>query len=144
MSNGFEFFEGARTENQEPRITLRRSGQMLLTEAAVALLGEDVSHVQIGFNPKTRAVGIRPAGEGAKGRYRLRQQKSNSSRLVDGKRFFAHLGVTLEKARSFDAETLGEGIVGFTLPEAVAPGQGETETRDETRKARRGKARAAA
>jgi hypothetical protein len=89
---------------------------MVLTPAAVELMGEDVTQVQIGFNAETRAVGIRPAEEGAKGKYRLRPQNGSEKRLVDGKRFFAHLGVSIDKATSFDVEDFGEGIIGFYLP----------------------------
>lgn len=124
MSTSFEFFEGARTESKAPQITVRKSGQMVLTGAAVALLGEGVSHVQVGYDPKARAVGIRPAPEDGRGRYRLRPQ-TNGSSLVDGRRFFAHHGVTLEKAQTFDAETFGEGLVGFRFNEAEEGQEGE-------------------
>ena len=124
MSTSFEFFEGARTESKAPQITVRKSGQMVLTGAAVALLGEGVSHVQVGFDPKARAVGIRPAPEDGRGRYRLRPQ-TNGSSLVDGRRFFAHHGVTLEKAQTFDAETFGEGLVGLRFKEAEEGQEGE-------------------
>ena len=80
---------------------------MVLTPAAVALMGEEVTQVQIGFNAETRAVGIRAADEGAKGKYRLRPQNGSDKRLVDGKRFFAHVGVPIEKATSFDVEDFG-------------------------------------
>ena len=123
----FEFFEGARTDNRAPKITVRRSGQVSLTGAAVALLGEGVTTVQLGFDPVTKAVGIRPAPEGSRGRYKLRQQ-ANRSGLVDGRRFFAHHGLSLGEARSFDAEAFGQGIVGFrfTEPGAAVPAEVET------------------
>jgi len=99
MTTGFEFFEGAATvSTTAPRITVRRTGQLVLTQAAVAMLGEGVSHVQIGYNEKTKAVGIRSVAEDAKGRYRLRSQPNGVSYLVDGKRFFAHYGLSLGKA----------------------------------------------
>ena len=64
-------------------------------------------------NEKTKAVGIRSVPEDAKGRYRLRSQPNGVSYLVDGKRFFAHHGVTLEKAQGFAVEDFGGGVVGF-------------------------------
>ena len=117
----FEFFEGARTDNRAPKITVRRSGQVSLTGAAVALLGEGVTAVQIGYDPVTKAVGIRQAPEGAKGRYKLRRQGTRAG-LVDGRRFFSHYGLSLDTARTFDAENFGQGIVGFRFngPAAVA------------------------
>ena len=118
-SNGFDFFEGARTETKAPQITVRRSGQMVLTSAAVALLGDGVTHVQFGFDPKTGAVALRAATEETKGHYRLRAQ-ANGSSLVDGRRFLGHHGLKLEKAQRFSAEAFGDGMVGFHLPEAVA------------------------
>jgi hypothetical protein len=111
-SNGFQFFEGTRSETQTPQVTVRRSGQMVLTPPAVAMLGDDVTHVQLGYDSNTQAVALRGAPKGEKGRYRLRSQ-ANGSSLVDGRRFLAHHGVQVEKARSFPAETFGDGIVGF-------------------------------
>jgi hypothetical protein len=120
----FEFYEGGRTDSRAPRITVRRSGQLALTGAAVALLGEGVTHVQVGFDPTTQAVGIRPAAEGVRGRYKLRRM-ANRSGLVDGRRFFAHHGLTVGEARTFDAEDFGKGIVGFRLSERGAAVEGE-------------------
>jgi hypothetical protein len=115
MANGFSFYEGTTTENTSPRITVRKGGQLVLTRGAVDMLGEGVEHVQVGYNAKTQVVGIRAAGEDAKGRYRLRPQGSNGLHLVTGKRFFAHYGLDVSKARTFDAEKIEDGLVGFTL-----------------------------
>ncbi|NJL29135.1 MAG: hypothetical protein HC897_15260 [Thermoanaerobaculia bacterium] len=116
MTNEFEFFEGAATEsNTSPRITVRRGGHLVLTKAAVDQLGAGVTFVQLGFNAKTGAVGIRAAEETARGRYRLRRQKSALGHIVDAKRFFKHHSLPLGKARSFDVEDFGNGIVGFRL-----------------------------
>ncbi len=76
----FEFYQGTASENTAPKITVRKGGQLVLTSGAVAMLGDDVDHVQLGYDRKTKVVGIRGAGEDAEGRYRLRSQK-NSSRL---------------------------------------------------------------
>ena len=45
---------------------------------------------------------------------------------MTGKRFFAHNGLTIGKARTFDAEAYDAGIVGFELTEE--PAEAETET----------------
>ena len=120
MSTTFEFFEGAATVNSTtPRVTVRKTGQLVLTEAAVAMLGEGVEAVQIGFDPKARAVGIRPAAEGGRGVLKLRRQPNGRSRLIDCKRFFAHHGLTVEKARGLEVEEFGGGIVGFRLPDVL-------------------------
>jgi hypothetical protein len=119
-----EFFEGARTESKAPQVTVRRSGQMVLTAATVAMLGEGVSHVQFGWDADARAVALRPAPKGAKGRYRLRAQ-ANGSSLVDSRRFLAHHGVELEKAETFPAEEFGSGIIGFRFDEAETGTRGE-------------------
>lgn len=85
MSQSFEFYEGTATENASlPRVTVRRSGQMIMTQAAVDLLGDEVPFVQIGYNEATKAVGLRAAAEGGSGRYRLRSQKN--SRLREQRR----------------------------------------------------------
>jgi hypothetical protein len=121
MTNDFTFFEGAATVNSTtPRVTVRKTGQLVLTEAAVAMLGDDVEAVQIGFDPKARAVGIRPAVEGGRGTLKLRRQPNGRSRLIDAKRFFAHQGLAVETARGLAVEEFGGGIVGFRLPEGGA------------------------
>ena len=119
MTTKFEFFEGAASERRGPEITVRRSGQLVLTASAVELLGEGVSHVQIGYDAKTRAVAIRAAAEGAKGRYLLREQKGSASYLLDGRRTFRHFGLSVEKSTRFDVEQFGDGLIGFTLPAPV-------------------------
>ena len=136
MSNGFEFYKGTASENTSPRITVRKGGQLVLTSGAVEMLGEDVSHVQLAYNAKTKVVGIRGADEDAQGRYRLRTQKNSGSRLVTGKRFFSHYGLTIEKARTFDAEAFGGGIVGFQLTEESAEAEAPAKKTGGRRKAR--------
>ena len=140
MTTQFDFFEGSRTETQTPQVTVRRSGQMVLTPPAVAMLGDDVTHVQLGYDADTGAVGLRAAPNGSKGRYRLRAQ-SNGGSLVDGRRFLSHHGLKVEKAQRFPAESFGDGLVGFRFPEA----QGEAQTQaTQGKTARTGKAKAAA
>jgi hypothetical protein len=43
---------------------------------------------------------------------------------VDAKRFFAHRGLAVNKARGLEVEDFGGGVVGFRLPEE---GVGEAE-----------------
>ncbi len=93
----FDFYEGLTTDStSHPRITVRRGGLMVLTRAAVEMLGEGADRVQIGYNPETRAIGLRAADNGTRGSYRLRELRNSVSRLVDGKRVFAHHGLTVE------------------------------------------------
>ena len=128
----FEFYEGTKSENTTPRITVRKGGQLVLTRGAVEMLGEGVSHVQLGFNAKTQVVGIRAAAEDAKGRYQLRRQGSNGLHLITGKRFFNHYGLDAAKARSFDVEQVDDGLVGFRLTEQ--PAEEPTEAQDGSKK----------
>jgi len=117
MSTEFEFFEGTATVNStSPRMTVRKAGQLVLTEAAVAMLGEGVEAVQIGYNAKSRVVGLRPAPEGGRGVLKLRAQPNGRSKLVDAKRFLAHRSLAVDKARGLEVEDFG-GVVGFRLPE---------------------------
>jgi len=142
MSTEFEFFEGTATVNSTtPRVTARKAGQLVLTEAAVAMRGEGVEAVQIGFNAKSRVVGIRPAPEGGRGVLKLRAQPNGRSRLVDAKRFFAHRGLAVDKARGLEVEDFGGGIVGFRL---LAEGAGEAEAPAKAAKASGGARRKAA
>ena len=111
----FDFFEGATSQHTEPQITVRRGGLMVLTQGAVDMLGDDVTHIQFGFDEATKAVALRAAPADAKGRYRLRHQKNGSTRLVDGKRFIQHNGLRFDKATRFDVESFGDGLIGFKL-----------------------------
>ena len=137
----FNFYEGPTTDSKShPRITVRRGGLMVLTQAAVEMLGDGVEQVQIGYNPETRAIGLWSADNGTRGSYRLRDQRNSVSRLVDGKRVFAHHGLTMEKARTFDAQDFGDGVVGFVLEDAKdsgdapAPAQILAKMKSKTRK----------
>lgn len=121
-ASDFQFYQGPATDSADvAKITVRRGGVLVLTQAAVAMLGDGVERVQVGYNPKTRAVGLRGAAKDNQGAYRLRQQANSVSRLVDGKRVFAHHGLMVGKAQSFDAQDFGDGVVGIVLPESDEP-----------------------
>ena len=116
-TNGFQFFEGHSTISATtPQVTIRKNGLMVLTAAAVAMLGDDVTRVRFGFDPDSNSIGLQGASDDTKGSYLLRKQKHGASKTVDGRRFLAHLGVKFEKAESFNAEDFGGGIVGLRLP----------------------------
>ena len=126
----FNFYEGPTTDStSHPRITVRRGGLMVLTQAAVEMLGEGASQVQIGYDPGTGAIGLRAADKGTRGSYRLREQRNSVSRLVDGKRVFAHHDLTVDKARTFDAQDFGDGVVGFVLEDVGDPVPAKTPTK---------------
>jgi hypothetical protein len=116
MSTGFQFFEGSASINSTtPQVTVRKSGQVVLTQAAVELLGDGVEQVQVGYNAKTGAVGIRPAANGGRGALRLRKQPNGRSRLLDAKRFFAHHDLAVGAVRRLPVEDFGGGIIGFVV-----------------------------
>ena len=52
--SGFQFFEGTTESAAAARITVRKGGILVLTRAAVEMLGDDVAAVQVGYNPETR------------------------------------------------------------------------------------------
>ena len=110
----FIFFEGTASVNAvRPRITVRRGGLLILTAAAVAMLGEKVDAVQLAFNRETGAVAIRAASSGTAGAYRLRRQLKGTGRQITGKRFFAHFGLDVSTSQTFEAISFGEGLIGF-------------------------------
>ncbi len=44
MNQAFEFYQGSASEDTTtPKVTLRKSGHMVLTPAAVELMGEEVT-----------------------------------------------------------------------------------------------------
>jgi hypothetical protein len=112
----FNFFEGVTSESSSrPQITIRKGGLLVLTRAAVAMLGDDVDRVQLAYSRTTGAVGIRAALKDTTGSYLLRVPKKGPSRLITGKRFFKHCGLPVETARTFEVEEFGNGIIGFHL-----------------------------
>ena len=136
-THGFDFFEGtANAKSHEPRVTVRRGGLMVITPATIDMLGKDVTHVQLGLNPETHTVAIRKADAEDKGRYRLRTQKNSPMLLVGGKKFFAHHNLDIEKAASFDATKIADGLVGFTLTNGNARNDngGTAKTKDKATK----------
>ena len=88
--------------------------------------------MQFGFDADNRAVALRAAPKGAKGRYRLRSQ-ANGSSLVDSRRFLSHHGVEQTTAETFPAEDFGSGIVGFRFDEAGVNADGEPEAKVESK-----------
>ena len=117
-TNHFSFFEGTTSQHTEPQITVRRGGLMVLTQGAVDMLGDDVTHVQLGYDDNTKAIALRAVSADAKGRYLLREQRNGTTRLVDGKRFMEYNGLKFDKATRFDVKTFGDGLIGFTFSPA--------------------------
>ena len=116
----FQFFEGHQTvSNSVAKITVRKGGVLVLTQAAIDMLGDGVAAVQVGYDPEKKAVGVRAAADTADGAYKLRAQKSGAARMVNGKRLFALHGLTVETAESFDVENFGDGVIGFRLDKAA-------------------------
>ena len=117
----FEFFQGTLSESTATaRVTVRRGGLVVVSRAAADMIGDGVTHVQLAYDPKTGVVGLRKVDAGAPGAYLLRKQAKSPSRLVSGKRFFQHYDLEVEKARTFDVEDFGNGVVGFQFSEAAA------------------------
>ena len=120
---GFEFFEGTLSVSAtRPQITIRRGGVIVITRAVAVMLGDKLSHVQLAYNPKTGAVGLRAAAPETPGAYQLRPQSKGPGRMIGGKRFFKHHGLDADKAKTYEATDFGNGIVGFFLEvKAAAP-----------------------
>ena len=71
----YESFEGNLSESSaKPQVTIRKGGLMVVPRAAVDMLGDEVTHAQLAFDAKRRAVGTRAATNEAAGAYRLRIQ----------------------------------------------------------------------
>ena len=116
----FQFFEGHQTVNNSvAKITVRKGGVLVLTQAAIDMLGDGVAAVQVGYDPDRKAIGVRAAAEDVAGAYKLREQKSGAARMVNGKRLFALHGLTVETAESFDVEDFGDGVIGFRFNKAA-------------------------
>lgn len=118
----FEFFEGNLSVSAaRPQITIRKGGVIVISRAVAVMLGDKLSHVQLAYNPKTRAIGLRGTGADTPGAYQLRPQSKGPGRMIGGKRFFKHHGLDADQARTYEATDFGNGIVGFVLAPAAIP-----------------------
>ena len=117
----FEFFVNTQApkNNSAPMITVRRKGVLVLTKKAADMLGENVTHVQIAYDAKTRSVAVCKAESDSKGRYTMRDMK-NDTFLVNAKPMFAHYGLNVERAQSYDVKEFDKGLIGVSLPDDVA------------------------
>jgi hypothetical protein len=118
----FEFFEGSLSVSAaRPQITIRKGGVIVISRAVAVMLGDKLSHVQLAYNPKTGAIGLRATGADTPGAYQLRPQSKGPGRMIGGKRFFKHQGLDADQARTYEATDFGNGIVGFVLAPAADP-----------------------
>ena len=116
-TNGFVFFEGGlQTSPDTPNVTVRKGGLLVLTNAAIQMLGDDVTYVMIGYNVETGQIGIQRSSQGQKGSYFLREQKNSSSRLVDGRSMFSHHELSVEQSVRLTPEKISDGLIAVTLP----------------------------
>ena len=115
--NDFVFFDSSKaSKSMSPKITVRRGGALVINEKATAMFGDGVTHVQICYSGKTRAVGLRAAEPEDPGTFRMQQHKNIKGCLVNAGPMFKHHGLEIERATSFDVEDFGDGIYGLTLP----------------------------
>ena len=113
----FKFFEGNASESRtKAQVTVRRGGLMVITQAAVDLLGENPTHVQLAYDAETRAIGIRSCAPEASGCYTLRTQAKSPSRLVGGGRFFKHHGLKTEQSHHLRRRRLRQRHHGLRAP----------------------------
>ncbi len=119
-ASDFEFFEGTLSvSSARPQITIRKGGIIVISRAVAVMLGDKLTHVQLAYNPKTGAIGLRAAGADTPGAYQLRPQSKGPGRMIGGKRFFKHHGLDADQARTYEATDFGNGIVGFILAPAA-------------------------
>lgn len=139
-STNFVFFDATQSRNNNsPKITIRRGGVLVLNAGAVKMLSNgndaEVTHVRVGYDAKTSAIGIRLASDDDTGKFRLRNQKKGPSRTINAKRVFDHHSLSVEKATSYSVEDFGEGIFGVTLREPSASPSASSSTGSGKRKA---------
>ena len=114
----FVFFDSSQTsKSMTPKITVRRGGALVINHKAAEMFGKDVTHVQICYSVKTKAVGLRAAKPDTEGAFRMQKHKNiNNGFLVNAAKMFKYHGLEIERATSFDVEDFGDGIYGVTLP----------------------------
>lgn len=100
-----------RSDQNVPRVTVQRRGNMGMNAAAYDALGSPRSVVFL-IDRVRRAFAIRPAGNGeAKSAYPVRKQQMANSYVIGARSFTSHLGLADEELKVFEPKVDGKMLI---------------------------------
>jgi hypothetical protein len=105
-----EFQERGLTPTATPRAGILRRGYISLNDPAYQLLGRP-SHVVLLYDPKRRAVGLRPATPDTTHAYQVRKQRDSASYLVSASAFVRTHQIPHDQAIYVDDVYLVDGVL---------------------------------
>ena len=86
-------------------IRILKSGDFSISAAAYERWFNKAGHVELLFDPRSRKVGLKPRSKSTKASYKLRESpQGGDRRYVSGSQFLSTYGVSLGKAKSFEAK----------------------------------------
>lgn len=117
---GFERFEetGSMQSSSEPRISLRKSGSIGISKAAMSQWFEDVDAVVLHFDEENNRIGLEPAEEDNEHSYTISRSEGGGS--VTPSAFLSKYDLTPEVTTRYGAEWDGDNeLVSADLDDPV-------------------------
>lgn len=115
--HGLELFTGR--ARYELSVTLQRGGRFIFNQAVADLMG-DPPTVELLFDRNTQQMAIRPATPDSAFAYPLRRHQRPSTRLISGRKFMTHYGISRDVTRRYKATWDGALLlVDLTHPSGV-------------------------
>ncbi len=104
-----ELFTG-RARHNELSVTIQRGGRFVVAQGIATLMG-DPPMVELLFDRGKRQMAIRPAIPGSIYAYPLRRHQRPSTRLISGRKFMNHYGLSHHITRRYKATWDGERLL---------------------------------
>lgn len=98
-------------------IRILKSGDISVSPGAYDEWFDGANHVELLFDNRTKKVGLRPRRKPTKASYKLRESpQGGRRRYVSGSQFLKNYGVSVGKARSYNAQwNAAQKLVEFSV-----------------------------
>ena len=103
---GYEIYVPQRGPSSgKSTIRILRNGDLSVSPAVYEKWFGRADYVELMFDTQNKKVGMKPRTKPSKSTYKLRESpQGGARRYVSGGQFLANYGVTITKAKSFDAK----------------------------------------
>lgn len=126
--HGLELFTGRpRQQPGQLNVTLQRGGRFIINQAIADLMG-DPPTVELLFDRAAHRMAIRPATPDSAFAYPLRRHQRASTRLISGRKFMSHYGISRDVTRRYKATWDGAMLL-VDLTQPLGANEGETDAR---------------
>lgn len=123
MPNLEEFDRKGASAQPRPIVSIQKSGNFGLNDAAHAVLGRPTS-VKLLYGAKERVVGFRPSHENSQRAYAVKQKKPNGSYTVAGVAFLRAYEIAHDRRRRYPAEMEDGDLLFYLDRDDKKPTQG--------------------